>query len=115
MIYIPYRNTWRNRMVKNPIAIKIHNHANEVILAACDEALLGKTFEEGELQLEVHEAFYDDLRVDEEDLVSQLNNFTIANLVGENTIKCAIDAGLVNEDNIIRIQGIPHVQIYKMT
>ena len=102
-------------MVKNSIAIKIYNHGNEVILAACDEGLLGKTFEEGEFQLEVHEAFYDDLRVDEKDLISQLNNFTIANLVGENTIKVALDVGLVNEDSIIRIQGIPHVQIYKLT
>ena len=96
------------------IAIKIYNQQGEVMLAACDEGLLDKKFEEGELQLQVHSSFYDGHRVDEEGLIAQLGNSTIANLVGELVVKCAIEAGLVTEDCIIRIQGIPHVQIVRM-
>ncbi len=101
-------------MVKNGIAIKVYSQRGEVMVAACDEELLGKEFEEGELQLQVHTSFYDGHRVDPKGLVQQLGNSTIANLVGEQVVNCAMAAGLVSEDCIIRIQGIPHVQIYRM-
>jgi hypothetical protein len=101
-------------MVKNCIAIKVYNQSGEIMVAACDEELLGKNFEEGELQLQVHTSFYDGHRVDEQGFVQHLGNSTIANLVGENVIKCAIAAGLTTKDCIIRIQGIPHVQIFRM-
>ncbi len=101
-------------MDNNSIAIKVYNHNGEILLAACDEELLGKTFEEGELQLQVHVEFYDGFRIDDKDLIRQLGNSTIANLVGEHVIKCALDAGLISDDSIIRIQGIPHVQIFRM-
>jgi len=100
-------------MQKNSIAIKIYNHGGEILLAACDEGLLGKTFEEGDLQLQVHTSFYDGNRVDEKGLLNQLGISTIANLVGDQVVKCALKAGLISKENIIRIQGIPHAQIYK--
>ena len=101
-------------MDENAFAIKIYNQQGEILVAACDEEILGKKFEEGELQIEVHTQFYDGFRVDKKGLLNQLGNSTIANLVGEMAVKCALDAGLVTEDCIIRIQGIPHVQIFKM-
>ena len=101
-------------MTNNGIALKIYNQSGEIVLAACDEELLGKTFEEGELQLQVHSSFYDGTRVDENGLIQHLKNFTIANLVGNNAISCAMEQGLITDDCIIRIQGIPHAQIYKL-
>jgi hypothetical protein len=101
-------------MDNDQIAIKIYNQNGEVMLAACDEGLLDKKFEEGELQLQVYSSFYDGNRVDEDSLIAQLGNSTIANLVGERVVNCALEAGLVTEDCIIRIQGVPHVQIFRM-
>ena len=101
-------------MDNDQIAIKIYNHNGEVMLAACDEGLLDKKFEEGELQLQVYSSFYDGNRVDEDGLIIQLRNSTIANLVGEHVVNCALEAGLITEDCIIRIQGVPHVQIFRM-
>jgi len=96
------------------IAVKIYHQNGEIMVAACDEDLLGQTFEDGELQLQVHNAFYDGFRVDEKGLIQQLGNSTIANLVGEIVVKCALDAGLINDGSIIRIQGIPHAQLYRI-
>ena len=101
-------------MTETKIAVKTYSQNGEVIVAACDEGLLDQTFEEGELHLQVHSSFYDGNRVDEEELLQHLNNSTSANLVGENVINSAIKAGLISDDCIIRIQGIPHAQIYKM-
>ena len=101
-------------MTKNSFAIKVYQQSGEILVAACDEELLGKKFEDGELQLEVHTSFYDGFRVDERGLVQQLQNSTMANLVGEQVINCVINAGIVTKDCIIRIQNIPHAQIFRM-
>ncbi|MCK4902596.1 MAG: DUF424 family protein, partial [Thermoplasmatales archaeon] len=49
-----------------------------------------------------------------EALKKYLVDATIANLVGEKTIKCAIELGLVDPDCIIKIKGIPHAQMVRM-
>jgi len=96
------------------IALKVYNTQNEVMVAACDYELLGKTFEDGDYQIQVSPDFYDDVKVSPENFISHLTEATIINLVGERVIDHAIKAGLVEEDGIIRIKGIPHAQIFKM-
>jgi hypothetical protein len=43
-----------------------------------------------------------------------LENATIANLVGEIAVKCAIELGLIDPECVIKIKGIPHAQMVKM-
>ena len=40
----------------------------------------------------------------------QLKDATIANMIGQNTVKAAIDAGIVHESAVIFIEGHPHAQ-----
>lgn len=96
------------------ISIKIYRRANDVLIAACDEKLIGKTFEEGKYQIKVRKDFYDGKRVTPKILKEFLKNVTIANLVGDETIKCAIEMGLINPEYVIKIKGIPHAQMVKM-
>ncbi len=87
---------------------------DEVVLAACDSSLLGKRYEEGEFHIEVKREFYLDKYVNEKIFRNALRIATVINLVGENVIEIAIDEGIVDRDNIIRIQGIPHAQAVRM-
>lgn len=96
------------------IWIKIYTTQGEIILAACDEDLLGKTFEEGELQLKVSESFYGGERVTQELFMSRLKTATIANLVGRKVVNIASELGMINEDCVLEIDGVPHAQIAKM-
>jgi hypothetical protein len=96
------------------ISIKIYRQGNDVLLAACDENLIGKTFEEGEFQIEVKKDFYDGERVTPEILKKLLKDVTIANLVGDETIRHAIEIGLIDPGCVIKIKGIPHAQMVKM-
>jgi hypothetical protein len=96
------------------ISIKIYRRANDVLIAACDEKLIGKTFEEGKYQIKVRKDFYDGKRVTPKILKEFLKNVTIANLVGDETIKCAIEMGLINPEYVIKIKGVPHAQMVKM-
>ena len=96
------------------ICIKIYRHGNDVLIGACDEDLIGKKFEEGKYQIEVKKEFYDGKRVKPEVLKESLKDATIANLVGKETVKCAIEMGLIDEDCVIKIKGIPHAQMVQM-
>ncbi len=92
------------------ISMRIWKTQNETLLAACDSNLLGKRFEEGELHIEIKKEFYHEAYVTEKAFRNALKMATIINLVGENVIKIAIEEGIVNEENIIRISNVPHAQ-----
>jgi hypothetical protein len=95
-------------------SIKIYKQGNDVVIGACDERLLGKKFRKGKLQIDVARNFYDGERIDKKKLEKFLLDATIANLVGKETVKCAIDLGLVDPQCILKIKGIPHAQIVHM-
>lgn len=96
------------------ISIKTYCHGKEFLVAACDTNLLGKTFSEGDLCLNVSPEFYDGFRGTEDLLKKYLSRATIANLVGEKVVKCTLKQGLITKDNILHIQGIPHAQFLVM-
>ncbi|NJE01652.1 DUF424 domain-containing protein [Thermococcus sp. JdF3] len=96
------------------IYVKIYRVQGEVLLAACDEELLGKTFREGDLKLEVKERFYRGELVEEDALGALLHEATIANLTGERCVSKAIELGYVDEDRVLRIQGVPHAQMARL-
>ncbi len=96
------------------ISIKIHRRGAELLIAACDLDLLGKTFCEGKMRLHVSEDFYGGDTVDEEILVNRLGMATVANLVGEATIGAAVRHGFVDPECIIRIGDVPHAQMARM-
>lgn len=88
------------------IWLKVHQNAQGEVLAACDEDLLGKTFEKGNMCLELNEKFYKGELVDEKDFESTLQGKNNINIVGENAVKIAKDTGLVEE--VLYVDGVPY-------
>lgn len=96
------------------VFIKIHKDQNHSLIAACDKNLIGKTYHEGKLRLEVKEEFYGDNLYSVEEAVNLLNDAKEANLVGEKIIKATIEKKLIDSRAVIYIAGIPHVQIMNL-
>lgn len=96
------------------ISVKVYRQGDDVVIGACDAHLLGKKFRNGKLQIDVAKHFYDGERIDKKTLKKFLLDATIANLVGKETVKCAIELGLVDPDRILKIKGVPHAQIVQM-
>lgn len=96
------------------IVCKVHERGEENLVAACDEELLGETFRDGKLRIEVEAAFYDGGSISAANLGKQLDHATIANLTGEATVRVAIDLGFVDEGNVLEIDGVPHAQFVTM-
>ncbi len=90
--------------------VKIHKTYRNVI-AVCDSDLVGKTFEEGDFELNVKENFYGGEEVDQEKLLEIIKNMSIEdstyNIIGQESINTALKAGIISEEGVKKIQDIP--------
>ena len=94
--------------------VKIHKSKDRYIVAICDENLIGKEISEGDLNLNITARFYKGEKFSEEETLEKMKNFLNLNIVGKNSIKLAITAGILEEDSIIKIDGVPHAQVFKL-
>ena len=94
--------------------LKIYKNGEHVLVAACDKEVLGKRLKHGNTEIEVSKTFYEGEEVSEEELQKALEAATIANLFGEETIKCAIKCGLIDPNSVIMIDCVPHAQIFRV-
>ena len=95
---------------------KIHK-TYRYVFAVCDSDLIGRTFEEGNFQLEVKENFFkgDILKgtseISEKDLINLMQKFSAEdatfNIVGEKSVKAGLKAGIISKEGIKKIQGVP--------
>lgn len=89
--------------------------AYRTIIAIADKELVGKIFEEGNLQLDVKESFYKGDIKTKNEIVSIIKEWVeedaTFNIVGENSIKTAIEAGIIGENSIGHINNIPHAMV----
>ncbi len=97
-----------------PIRMKVYRQGTEVLVAAADEDLIGKTFREGRFKIEVG-AFYEGERVSEEEFRAHLGSATIGNFVGRETVEAAKKGGYATDEGILWIDGVPHAQYVVMT
>lgn len=90
--------------------IKIYRSYRRVV-ALCDSDLLGKKFEEGKRQLDVRENFYKGDEVSNEAaadiLKRELKEDATFNIVGPESVKVALETGVIAQENIGTVQNIP--------
>ena len=94
--------------------MKIYRVKGEVLVAVCDEDIVGKTFREKDLKIEVKEEFYGKESYDEEEVKRALRQATIANITGKNAVKLAISIGIIDENKVLKIGECWHAQMVVM-
>ncbi len=98
-------------MSEKCVFVKVWNvRRGELMIAACDGGLIGKKLKEGKLALDVSEEFYGGELMTREEAADVLRIATIANIVGAEAVKCGIEAGIVHEEGVVMIGGVPHAQ-----
>ena len=85
------------------------------VVAVSDEDLIGKQFFEGIKQLDIKENFYkgeNSKTLSKEEtkkvMIELKKEDATFNIVGEKSIQCAIEAGVINERQVLTIEGIPY-------
>lgn len=81
----------------------------------CDEDLIGKNFEEGEFKLDVKEDFYKGESVSKQRAKEIMKDMSredaTFNIVGDEAIETAIDAGIISSEDVKKIQEIPYSMV----
>ncbi len=91
--------------------IKMHKDNSSEVTAISDENLIGKSLEDEKISLLVGERFYKGEKVSEEEAAKILEKSKNINAVGEESVKLCVKLGLVDEDKVVKIKGVPHAQI----
>ncbi len=96
---------------------KLYNRKHGFMIAVCDKSLLGKTLRSSETKIEffVNPRFYQGEQATKKEIISLLRKAVNINLIGKEAVQAGIEAGLVNQENIVFIDNIPHAQVIIMT
>lgn len=98
------------------VVMRVHRVRAEVVVAACDEELLGRTLPVGAggHTVTVSSQFYGERAVSDEELVWALKRATIANLLGERVLEVARREGLIAPGGSGTLGGVPHAEIFSI-
>jgi|YelNatPaOPRAMG01_1025707.scaffolds.fasta_scaffold05377_2 hypothetical protein len=96
--------------------INVHNTREGRIVAACDKELIGKVLDDGKIHLDLkaYKSFYVGKPATAAELKKELENFSSANLVGKKAVSVALESGFAQKTDVIYINLIPYIQIYKI-
>lgn len=88
------------------------------VVAIADKELIGKQFFEGKKQLDVKESFYKGINENplskeevKEIMLEMKKEDATFNIVGINSVNCALEAEIINEEQVWKIEGIPYTLI----
>jgi len=90
--------------------VKIHDSYRKIV-AIADSDLIGKTFEEDIRIIEVRDNFFKGEEKTREEVIGIMRDFeredATFNIVGKESVKAALDAGIIQEHGITKIDNIP--------
>jgi len=84
------------------------------IVAACDLDVLGDTYSEDGVRLEVKEDFYGGEEKELHEVVENLRDFFTANLVGNELVEALVDEDIVKRGEVREVDGVKHVQLFRV-
>jgi hypothetical protein len=97
--------------VTDMMYVNIYQKEGETLVAACDKEVLGRSFKEGKLRIDVSAGFYGGRLTSIDELEKLLSEATIANLTGNRVVDCAVKEGFIDEERVLEISGIKHAQL----
>lgn len=81
------------------------------VVAVSDKELVGKIFTEGKMQLDIKESFYKGEAKTAKETAEILKDMKIEdatfNIVGKKSVGIAIENGIISEEQIGKVEGIP--------
>ncbi len=100
------------------IYLKIHDTENGKIVAMCDESLIDKVLEEGKLVIDIknYSDFYMDKLISADDPrgIPERSRIVSANIVGKESVKVAVDCGVIEKGHVKTVNGVPYAHAYKV-
>ena len=87
------------------------NHDGQKVVAIIDDELLGRRIDGGDIELKFDSQFYAGEHMDEAMIMKEIRESYMLNCAGEHTISFLREHGLISEDDINIIEGVPYVYV----
>ena len=92
--------------------VKVFRVGEQVLVAACDGDLLGKTIRsEKGVELHVSEQFYGGKSLTAKETCEAMMAATSLNLIGDAIVQLALSSGYGHPDSVVKIGGVSHLII----
>lgn len=95
-------------------SLKVHETRKGKVVAACDMNVLGDTYRDGEVKLEVSEKFYGGREAELAEVLGELEEYVTANLVGNRLVEALVDEEVVGEGEFHEVNGVKHAQLFRV-
>ena len=95
-------------------SVRTTNYQKQSMLNICDAELLGKKIIEGDLTMHISENYYGERFVEKDEAESLLNNSSIINLAGKETVSLALKLGIGSENAVKIVSDVPFLIIFNM-
>ncbi len=89
------------------VYLKVHTREDLETIACCDEELLNQVYKEGNLKIVISKQFFGGRLIDLEDAILILREAACFNIVGEKIIKKVVEIGIIPQEGIRYINGVP--------
>jgi hypothetical protein len=100
--------------MEGEILVKIHK-SHRIVVAICDKNIYGKILEDGKRSLDLTTRFFDGESVSLDELKEIIINYVredaTFNIVGKKSVSMAKELGVIKDEGIIDISGIPYALI----
>jgi len=102
-------------MLQNRFWCKVVKTKFDILVAICDEDIVGKEIEiEKGFKVVANERFYKERLINESEALKLMQEATVGNLLGEKIVSLAIEKSIISPESVILIGGIPHAQFVKV-
>ena len=97
-----------------PFSVRVTDYQKKKMLNICDTELLGKKIIQDKLTMHISESYYGERFVEKNEAESLLNNSSIINLAGKETVSLALKLGIGSENAVKVISDVPFLIIFNM-
>lgn len=95
-------------------SVRTVNYQKQLMLNICDAELLGKKIVEGDLTMHISENYYGERFVERDEAESLLNNSSIINMAGKETVSLSLKLGIGSENAVKIVSDVPFLIIFNM-
>lgn len=95
-------------------SVKVTEYQKNLMLNICDADLLGKNISQNELNMTISKSHYGDQIIEKDQATKLLENSSIINMVGKNTISLSLELGIGAKNGVKEISGVPFLIVFKL-
>ena len=92
----------RREEICKRMIVKVHESKEGSVVCVVDKELVGKNFEDDDLQLDLSSDYYKGSEMTSEEVGDLMRNAYGVNIVGEKSIRLAIDEGIIEKERRAR-------------